>query len=517
MTLMSNSPVLIPLLFLSSAMLMPVVAWKRNHLAWRFAMLVVSIAVGISIYNVIRIIEIGHPIHYRLGNWAPPIGIEYVLDHLSAFVILVINVVAWLVLLHSQKIIRHEIPGKEMPYYGAAILMLLGFNGIVITGDLFNLYVFLEICSLALYGLVAVGHKKAQVAAFRYLIMGTIAASFYLLGVGFLYMKTGSLNMADTKDIVTQMLSEGNDPTIFIALCLMVLGLGIKMALFPMHNWLPDAYTYAPSSSSALVAPTGTKVGAYVLLRVMFFVFGVKYVSQVLPLANIIAWLAAIGIIYGSIMAIAQKELKRMLAYSSVAQIGYIGLGIGMANPIALVGAVLHILNHAFMKACLFLVAGNLRFKLGHSNIYQLTHAVRKKMPWTMLAFTIAALSMVGLPPMAGFFSKWYLVLGTVESSNWIFLAVILLSSLLNAVYFFRVLEKIYMKPISSDENNHHDYHDTHPHPAEKPDEAAIQQEEVGPSMLIPTLIMAGAIIAIGLLNAIIVKGILAYIIPAGM
>lgn len=285
----------------------------------------------------------------------------------------------------------------------------------------------------------------------------------------------------------------------------MVLGMGIKMALFPLHGWLPDAYTYAPSTSSAIIAPTGTKVGSYVLLRVLFFVFGLTYISKMpVPVTTIISWLAAIGIIYGSIMAIAQKELKRMLAYSSVAQVGYIAMGIGLANPLALVGAILHVLNHAFMKACLFLVAANFRFKLGHSNIFKLTHGVRKKMPWTMAAFTVAALSMVGLPPMAGFFSKWYLALGTLKDSNWVFLVVILVSSLLNAVYFFRIIEKVYMKPMKGN-------------PSEKKETAEPKRDEVSPSMLVPTLVMAAGLIVLGLLNAFIVKGIIKFIVPAGM
>jgi multicomponent Na+:H+ antiporter subunit D len=511
----NNSPVLIPLLFLSMGILTPVLAMKKDGVARVIALLASFTSVVIAVYNVFKIINVGMPIHYRLGDWVPPIGIEYVLDHLNAFVILVVNGIAFLVLIHAKKVIDRELPGKEVPYYATVLLLLCGFNGILITGDLFNLYVFLEISSLTLYGLIAVGEKQASVAAFRYLIMGTIAGCFYLLGVGFLYTQTGSLNMADTAAILQTMLDR---PVVLMALGLMTLGMGIKMAIFPLHGWLPDAYTYAPSTSSALIAPTGTKVGAYVVIRLFYFVFGVTYVSHILPITHIIAWLSACGIIYGSIMAIAQKELKRMLAYSSVAQVGYIGLGIGLANPLGLIGAVLHVLNHAFMKACLFLVAGNFRFKLGHSNIFKLEDSIRKKMPWTMAAFSVAALSMVGLPPMAGFFSKWYLALGTIKSTGsswtgWIFLVTILVSSLLNAVYFFRVLEKVYMKPMGKIPKEVHETHEKH----ENEEIIEIKRDEVSASMLVPTLIMAAGLIVIGLLNAIIVKGIIAYIIPSGM
>jgi multicomponent Na+:H+ antiporter subunit D len=275
------------------------------------------------------------------------------------------------------------------------------------------------------------------------------------------------------------------------------------MAIFPMHGWLPDSYTYAPTTSSSLIAPIGTKVGAYALLRLLLFVFGVDYFSKDLQVAELLAIFSCGGIIYGSVMAIAQKEMKRMLAYSSIAQIGYIGLGIGLANPLGFIGALLHLINHAFMKACLFLVAGNLRVKTGSSDISQMDDSFRKKYPWTMAAFTVAALSMVGIPPLAGFFSKWYLALGTIENNSWFYLAVILISSLLNAVYFFRILEKVYMrspeKLISANS-----------------DIADIQSEEVRPSMLLPALALAVGLIVLGIFNVLLVDQIY-KMMPAGL
>jgi len=498
--MLNNSPVLIPLILLGAAIIIPIVAVKKKCIAYPVTMLASFLSLCISIFNIIKVMQNG-TIHYYFGGWLPPIGIEYVLDPLAAFITLVINGIAFVVLIHSKRVVENEHPDKTVPYYAVVMLMLCGFNGIVLTGDFFNLYVFLEISSLALYGMIAVGEKKSPVAAFRYLIMGTIGASFYLLGTGFLYLATGSLNMADIKNILPNI---ANEPTVIVALSLMVIGMAIKMAIFPLHGWLPDSYTYAPSTTAALVAPTGTKVGAYVILRMLFFVFGVTYVSKILPITKVLSWLAVIGIIYGSVMAIAQKEMKRMLAYSSIAQIGYIGLGIGLANPLGLIGAVLHVMNHAFMKGCLFLVAGNFRTKLGHSTIPKFNHIVRQKMPWTTAAFAVAALSMVGLPPTVGFFSKWYLALGTIKNSSWIFLAVILLSSLLNAVYFFRILEKIYLKPTDSNPEDQQADEDT-------------RKNEVSASMLIPTLILAAAIILLGLLNVFIVKGIIEKIVPPGM
>jgi multicomponent Na+:H+ antiporter subunit D len=377
-----------------------------------------------------------------------------------------------------------------------AMLMMLGFNGMVLTGDLFNFYVFLEISSLASYALIAIGEKQAPFSAFRYLIIGTTGGTLYLLGIGFLYTVTGTLNLIDMSAMLPMV---ADNTAVIAALILMIVGIGVKAALFPMHGWLPDAYTYASSSSTALIAPIGTKVAAYMLFRIVLYLFGVDLIDAVAPLTTVIGVLACLGILYGSIMAIAQTELKRLLAFSSISQIGYIIMGLSLANPFGFAGALLHVVNHAAMKACLFLVSGNLRLKEGHTNITRFDDTFRKKYPWSMASFTIAAISMVGLPPLAGFFSKWYLALGTIDNENWLFLAVILISSLLNAVYFFRILEKVYMK---------------NPDEADKqPAAVEIENNEVSTSMLTPTIILAISLFVIGFANAVIV-GFLMNIFP---
>jgi multicomponent Na+:H+ antiporter subunit D len=381
-----------------------------------------------------------------------------------------------------------------MPYYALAMLMMLGFNGMLLTGDLFNLYVFLEISSLSSYALIAIGDKPAPFAAFRYLIIGTTGGTLYLLGVGFLYTVTGTLNIIDMAAMLPMFMES---TAVFAALVLMVVGIGVKAALFPMHGWLPDSYTFAATSSTALIAPIGTKVGAYILFRIVLWLFGVELTDAIAPVSYIIGVLACIGILYGSIMAIAQTEMKRMLAYSSVSQIGYIIMGLSLANPWGFAGALLHVLNHAVMKACLFMVSGNLRVKEGHSDISLFDDSYRKKYPWTMAAFSIGAISMVGLPPLAGFFSKWYLALGTIDNSNWLFLAVILVSSLLNAVYFFRILEKVYMMNPSK----------------EQKEPSGGSYNEPKASMLIPTSVLALSLFVIGFANAAIV-GILLGVFP---
>jgi multicomponent Na+:H+ antiporter subunit D len=495
----SEIPALIPVIYIFFAIVIPVIGYWKRDISWHLALLGTGTTTLLSAWGLLNFILTGETIRYFFGGWMPPVGIEFVYDGLAAFIVLVINAIAFLVLIHSKKIRYIEFPAKRGAYYAVSMLLMLGFNGMVLTGDLFNLYVFLEISSLSSYALIAIGEKRAPYAAFRYLIIGTVGGSLYLLGVGFLYTVTGTLNIIDMHEMLPQVIQHSS---VIAALILMVVGIGIKAALFPLHGWLPDSYTFASSTSSALIAPIGTKVAAYILFRVVLFLFGVELIDDQLPVTAIIGIFAGIGILYGSIMAIAQSELKKMLAYSSVSQIGYIIMGISLANPFGFIGAVLHILNHALMKALLFLVSGSMRLKEGHSLITYFDNSYRKKYPWTMAAFTTAAISMVGLPPLAGFFSKWYLALGTIENSNWMLLAVILISSLLNAVYFFRILEKVYL--------NNPD--------AEKESEfiaTSTQNNEVSFSMMFPMAVMALGLLIVGIFNAYIVK-VIVTMFPAG-
>jgi multicomponent Na+:H+ antiporter subunit D len=489
----THLPALIALTFVLFSVIIPAFGLWKSHLSQPLAVLGSGIAAVLSLYGFISYLSSGS-IRYFFGGWEPPVGIEFVYDGLSGFFVLVINAVAFFVFIHSKHLAQAEFPGKQMPFYALAMLALLGFNGMIMTGDLFNLYVFLEISSLASYAILAIGHRAAPVSAFRYLIIGTGGGTLYLLGIGFLYTVTGTLNIID---MAAMLPVYATNSAVVAAMVLMVVGIGVKAALFPMHGWLPDAYTYSASSSTALIAPIGTKVAAYILFRIIFYLYGVDYTDAVAPITTVIGILAAIGILYGSIMAIAQSEMKRMLAYSSVSQIGYIVMGLALANPWGFAGALLHVLNHAIMKAALFMISGNLRLKEGHSDISRFDDSYRQKYPWTMTAFSITAISMIGLPPLAGFFSKWYLALGTIDNSNWIFLAVILISSLLNAVYFFRIYEKVYMMDPDKGQK--------------EPKEG--EYNEVSGSMLWPTTILAVSLIVIGFANAVIV-GVLLDIFP---
>lgn len=450
-------PALIPILLIAGSLLVVLIGLWRKEFAQPIATVTAFILSIVSLFGFLGVMDSGI-VRYSFGGWAPPIGIEFVLDGLSGFFIVVINSVASLVLLHSAGIRKQQLGQKQTAYYALSLLLLLGLNGMVLTGDLFNLYVFLEISSLASYGLISIGSRQAPYAAFRYLIIGTVGGTFFLLGIGFLYAVTGTLNMIDMAGLLPQI--SGTTPVI-TALILIITGIGIKAALFPMYGWLPEAYTHANAISSSLIAPIGTKVAAYVLIRVGLFVVGDENLDRVVPLSDIVAILAGMGILFGSLMAISQNNLKRMLAFSSVSQIGYILMGIALMNPLGFAGALFHVLNHAIMKSALFLVAANIERGEGHTDLSRFDDSYRKKYPFTMAVFTLSAISMIGLPPMAGFFSKWMLALGTIEAGNWFLFIVILSSSLLNAVYFFRILERVYLKKSGQKESSDAEFNDS--------------------------------------------------------
>jgi len=487
-------PALIVVTPLLAALASPFVAYFSTTLVRWLAIAAILVANISAIGSLTRVLTEG-TWHYHFGNWAPPWGIEYVIDPLSGGMAVLISFVSLAAIIFAGPFLKEYDWLKKGIFYAVFTLLTTGLLGMVVTGDVFNLYVFLEISSLTGYALIAAGGNRATVAAFRYLLIGTIGASFYLLGIGYLYAVTGSLNMADLTDKLPALV---DSPAVIIAIVMLVVGLGIKMAIFPLHGWQPDAYTYSHPAATALIAGVMAKVPAYAALRFFFFIIGAT-TGPVHAALQVMGWLAAAGIIIGSIMAIAQKDFRRMLAYSSVAQIGYIVVGLTIGNSLALIGAVLHIINHAIMKSCLFLIAGGIKWRTGEHSIEKFLE-LNKKMPLTMGAFIIAALSMVGLPPTAGFFSKWYLVLGAIEEGMWFYVAIIIISSLLNALYFFRILENVYMRKGSE----------------EVPDKNPGGVMELPLQMLVPIVVLGLGILVLGILNEPIVSQLIQFAIPGG-
>ena len=451
--------------------------------------------------GILKSVIVDGDIQYRLGGWAPPWGIEYAIDHLNAFMLVLVTFLSLLSALHARKSIESEMPRKSALFWTLYLLLITGLLGIVITGDMFNLFVLLEVASLSGYALIAMGEKRATFAAFRYVIIGTIGASFYLLGVGYLYMATGSLNMADLARLLPDLYPS---KTILAGFTFILVGLGIKMALFPLHGWLPDAYTYAPSAVSTTVAPLMTKVMAYVVIRMIFSVFKPEIPIPFVHVTDILVWQGTIAILFGAVMALSQRDFKRMLSYVIVAEIGYIIGGIGVANHTALTGAIFHIANDAVMMACLFMVAGIIVYKTDGQGIQDF-RGMFKTMPATAAIFTVGALAVIGVPPTCGFFSKWYLLLGGFQAGQWGFVTALLVSTLVNVALFFRIFDKgLYLHApgnglAEADASSH-----------------AYQVGDAPLSMLLPASVLAIVIVLVGLFNQVIVNTVIRLAIPGG-
>jgi multicomponent Na+:H+ antiporter subunit D len=391
-------------------------------------------------------VSTGNVISYELGGWAPPWGIEYRIDAANALVALIVAGIAAVTLPYALQSAEKEIPSKQLSlFYAAFMLCFTGLLGITQTGDIFNLFVFLEISSLSSYALISLGKKRqALTAAYQYLIMGTIGATFFLIGVGLLYSMTGTLNMADLAQRLPGLVE---NRTIQTAFAFIMVGFALKLALFPLHLWLPNAYTYAPSVVTIFLAATATKVAVYVMLRVIFSVFGFSMIEDT-PTDELFLLLCMVGILMMSFYAIYQKDSKRLLAYSSVAQIGYMMLGIGFGSMLGVTATLVHLFNHALMKGALFMAVGALVYRIGSSRIEHFA-GLGKHMPWTFAAIIIGGLSLIGVPGTAGFISKWYLVLAAIEQQYWLIVIVILLGSLLAVVYVWKLVEALYFKPAS--------------------------------------------------------------------
>ena len=389
------------------------------------------------------------PLDYAIGGWQPPWGIAYRIDRLNSFVLLLVGLIATLVAVYAPRSVNSEIAaGQRSLFYSAYLLCLAGLLGIVATGDAFNLFVFLEISSLSSYAMIAMGKdRRALTASFQYLVMGTIGATFILIGVGLSYMMTGTLNMAD---LAARIPAVSDTTTMRAAFAFLTVGISLKIALLPLHLWLPNAYAYAPSVVTALLAATATKVSLYVLLRFFFTVFGVEFSFREMRLDLVLLPLSLLAIVAASLVAVFQDNVKRMLAYSSVAQIGYMTLGISLFNLAGLTAAIVHLFNHALMKGALFLALGCVMFRVGSVHVTQFA-GLGRDMPWTMAAFVAGGLSLIGVPLTAGFISKWLLILAALENGWWPVAVLIVAASLLAVVYIWRVVEPAYFKTSSQE------------------------------------------------------------------
>ena len=466
-----NLPAFPVVLAVMGAPVCALLRWSR--LAWGFSTLIAT-GVFASCVALLRRVESEGTISYAVGNWAPPIGIEYRIDLLNAFVLVIVSAIGLIVLAYAPRSLTREVPrSRHSLYYAVYLLCLTGLLGMTITGDAFNVFVFLEVSSLSMYALIAMGpQRRALVAAFRYLIMGTVGGTFFLIGVGLLYMMTGTLNMAD---LAERLAAVENNRTVLAGFAFLSVGLGLKIALFPLHFWLPNAYTYAPSVSTAFLAATATKVSVYVVVRFIYTIVGQETILGDPLIATSFQVLAITGIFVASIAAIFQENVKRLLAYSSIAQIGYIVLGVSFASMSGMIGGLVHVVNHALMKGGLFLAVGCVAYKTGTVDFDDLK-GIGKRMPLTTAALVIGGLGMIGVPLTVGFVSKWYIVLGAIEEGSFLVAVLLLLSSLLAVVYIWKLVEVAYF---------------------ESPDET-VEKGEAPLSMLVPTWLMIGATVYFG-------------------
>ena len=416
---------------------------RRPQLVWMFTLLASTIAFIISILLLQQVMQTG-TISYELGGWSPPWGIEYRIDKLNAFIALIISGVSTVVLVAAHTSIEKEIPQeKHTLFYILYLLSLTGMLGIVTTGDAFNVFVFLEISSLSAYSLIALGRdRRALWASFQYLIMGTIGATFILIGIGLMYQMTGTLNMVD---LATRLPEVAETRTVTTAYVFFIVGVCLKLALFPLHLWLPNAYAHAPSIVTAFFAATSTKVAAYLLIRFTFSIFGVSFSFTTLPMEMVFLTLGLLGIFVASTVAIYQDNIKHVFAYSSVAQIGYMIVGFSMTTSAGLSAMLLHVFNHALMKGALFLALGAVMLRVGSTQLKDF-QGLGRQMPLTMAAIVVGGLSLIGVPLTVGFVSKWYLVVAALEKGWWPVAGLVLLGSLLAVVYVWRIVETAYFK-----------------------------------------------------------------------
>ncbi len=513
----AQAPVLVLAFPLLGALAISLAGAGRDRVAFGILLAALGGSCAAALRSLAAVLAAGEAVRYRLGGWPPPFGIELVVDHLSALVLCVVAGCALLAAVYSFRTVREDHADRVHHYYTLFALFVTGLLGMVATGDAFNLYVLLEITALSSYALLARGRGAAYYATFKYLVMGTIGACFYLLGVGYLYIKTGSLNMADLSAILARA-ELRESVSIRIGFVLIVLGTWIKMALFPLHGWLPNAYSRCGTATAALVAPLATKVTVYVMVRLMFSVFSADYVFRVIPWSGAVVHLASAAAVAGSVMALAQRDLRRVLTAIIVAEVGYMVGGAWLGNRSGLTGTVYHIAADALMTLALFMAVGAIVRRTGTAS-FAAMRGIFRRMPVTSAAFLVAAASIVGVPPTAGFFSKWYLVRGGIEAGQWGFVAALLFSSLAAAVVFFRLIEIAAFGDLDALAPGHGHGH------AEGgggddgggAGHAAQPVEEAPAGMLVPLVLAAASLVVLGLYAGRLVDAVVARAMPPGL
>lgn len=388
----------------------------------------------------------GSPIPYAMGGWPAPWGIRIIADNLGVLFLLVIAIVGLPIALYTKGNLREEVGGRSRTarFYALYLLLMGALAGMAVTNDLFNVFVLVEVATLSACGLVSAHRNpRAAEAAFNYLILATLGSGLVMGSIGFLYITTGHLNMEFAARELAQVWQH-SPHVVWMAASFMLTGFGVKAAMFPLHVWLPDAHSMAPTPGSAVLSGLAVKGYLICLLKILYNVFG-QTLMRHFTMHHVLTAAGIAAILAGSILALRQDELKRRLAYSTVAQVGYIILGFGFVNQRGLAGSLFYLASHALIKSTLFLTAGAIISATGKTKVSELA-GVGRKMPLTMGAFTVASLGLVGIPLFSGFVGKWHLLLGSFESGNFAAAAVILAGSVFCAAYLFPILRNAYFQ-----------------------------------------------------------------------
>jgi len=428
---------------LAGAFLIMILGRFIRELNKYFASLILLVLVIISIYSLVTTGE--NLSLYKVGGWEPvnkiPIGIYMVMDGFTVIVLCIINVIGFLSAFYSISYIKRYT--AENYFYALFCLMVAGMNGVVLSGDLFNIFVFLEISVISSYALVAFGVEKNELeASFKYQVLGGLASFLILYGIGFIYWKTKTLNIADIKEAF----NAGYDKSYYLFVqILMLSGFGLKAAIIPFHAWLPDAHSSAPSPISAMLSGVLIKaVGIYVIIRLFFNMFAISEGMSVL-----ITTLGTLSMVIGVFLAIGQWDIKRLLAYHSISQMGYVvmSVGIGMilvsrgARPeiasLAIAGGIFHLINHAAFKSLLFLNAGAIEYTIGTRDLKEMG-GLAKSMPVTAATSFIASMSISGIPPFNGFFSKLIIIIAAIMAKFYLIALLAVIVSIVTLASFLK-------------------------------------------------------------------------------